>query len=117
MRILHHKTGELVWLPSSDEEGPLFPELTAYLDELDRLGVPIVLLKPKGKEVNPHGRSKCAMPRTRFERRPREKVLLADLTSGRLPPWRSNELGNAELTEQGVMALSGHRPRRPRGSM
>ena len=29
VRILHHKTGEIVWLPlSSISEGPLFPELT-----------------------------------------------------------------------------------------
>ena len=52
VRIVHHKTGELVWLPLSDEAGPLFPELTAYLDGLERLGIPIVLRKPKRKKSN-----------------------------------------------------------------
>src|SRR5262249_49934814 len=31
VRILHHKTDALVWLPLADQRGPLFPELTAYL--------------------------------------------------------------------------------------
>jgi integrase len=55
VRILHHKTGELVWLPLVDHRGPLFPELTAYLDKLERLGVPMVLLRPqrKGRPARP----------------------------------------------------------------
>ena len=56
---LHHKTGELVSLPLSDRDGPLFPELTAYLDRLQRLGVPIVLMKPKRGDKN---RAKPAKP-------------------------------------------------------
>ena len=36
VRILHHKTGELVWLPLIHSNGSLFPELTAYLDGLER---------------------------------------------------------------------------------
>lgn len=47
VRVVHHKTGEVVPLPLVDGEGPLFPELTAYLDELERLGVPIVLMRSK----------------------------------------------------------------------
>ena len=52
-RIQHHKTGELVWLPLSHSEGPFFPELDGYLESLERLGVPIVLFKPKGKREKP----------------------------------------------------------------
>jgi hypothetical protein len=45
---LHHKTGEVVWLPLvAQNSEPFFPELMAYLDTLDRLGVPIVLMQPK----------------------------------------------------------------------
>ncbi len=61
VRIFHHKTGELVWLPLSDHEGPLFPELTSYLDSLERLGVPMVLMRPKREGAparpfpGPHG--------------------------------------------------------------
>jgi hypothetical protein len=49
VRVEHHKTGEIVWLPLRDRHGPLFPELAAYLDNLERLGVPIVLMKPRAK--------------------------------------------------------------------
>ena len=47
VRVQHHKTGETVPLRLSDQDGPLFPELIEYLDGLERLGVPIVLMKPK----------------------------------------------------------------------
>jgi hypothetical protein len=39
----------MVWLPLSDAAGDLFPELTAYLDGLERIGVPVVLTQPKAK--------------------------------------------------------------------
>jgi hypothetical protein len=109
VRILHHKTGELVWLPLSDEEGPLFPELTAYLDSLDRLGVPIVLLKPKGKESKPTRPFKMRDARARVRKAARDLGLATDLTLAACRHGGLTELGNAELTEQGVMALSGHR--------
>jgi hypothetical protein len=51
IRVEHHKTGEMVWLPLRDNSGDLFPELTAYLDSLERLGVPIVLMRPKAKDA------------------------------------------------------------------
>jgi hypothetical protein len=48
VRVLHHKTGEVVWLPLVAQSGEsFFPELSAYLDTLDRLSVPIVLMQPK----------------------------------------------------------------------
>src|SRR5262249_43640071 len=37
-QIRHHKTGAKGWVPLEDEEGPLFPELEAYLSKLPRLG-------------------------------------------------------------------------------
>lgn len=40
VRIEHHKTGKLVDLPLADRDGPLFPELSEYLDGLKRLGIP-----------------------------------------------------------------------------
>ena len=49
LAVEHHKTGEMVWLPLSDAAGDLFPELTAYLDGLERIGVPVVLTQPKAK--------------------------------------------------------------------
>jgi hypothetical protein len=109
VRILHHKTGELVWLPLSDADGPLFPELTAYLDGLERLGVPIVLLSPKGKERKPARPFKLRDARARVRRAATDGKLAANLTLAACRHGGLTELGNAEITEQGVMALSGHR--------
>lgn len=89
VRILHHKTGELCLLPLSDMDGPLFPELTPYLDSLDRIGVPVVLLKPLRKKLSParpfklrdaRARVWCAakkagLPRCRFNRARRDGPL------------------------------------------
>jgi hypothetical protein len=109
VRIVHHKTGELVWLPLSDQDGPLFPELTSYLDELERLGVPIVLLKPKGKKPKPARPFKLRDARTRVRRAALKARLPSHLTLAACRHGGLTELGDAELTEQGVMALSGHR--------
>ncbi|MBS0233807.1 MAG: hypothetical protein JSR99_10000 [Proteobacteria bacterium] len=109
VRIVHHKTGELVWLPLSDEDGPLFPELTAYLDSLERLGVPIVLLKPRGKKPKPARPFKLRDARTRVRRAAKKAELPAHLTFAACRHGGLTELGDAELTELGVMALSGHR--------
>lgn len=109
VRILHHKTGELVSLPLSDEDGPLFPELTSYLDSLERLGVPIVLLKPQGKEPKPARPFKLRDARARVRRAAIKAKLPSYLTLAACRHGGLTELGDAELTEQGVMALSGHR--------
>jgi hypothetical protein len=52
VRIVHHKTGAVNFLPLVARDGQNhFPKLTAYLDGLPRLGAPIVLMqsKPLGK--------------------------------------------------------------------
>ena len=112
VRIEHHKTGALVDLPLMDRDGPLFPELTDYLDGLERLGVPIVLMKPRWL----HG-AKVATPKPFLLRTARNRVREAaraaklpdDLTLAACRHGGMTELGDADLTEQGVMALSGHR--------
>ena len=109
VRIVHHKTGELVWLPLSDDDGPLFPELTDYLDKLERLGVPIVLRKPKGHAPEPARPFKLRYARELVREAAQAAELPDDLTLGACRHGGLTELGNAELTEQGVMALSGHK--------
>jgi len=111
-RIEHHKTGALVDLPLSDRDGPLFPELTTYLDSLERLGVPIVLMKPERLRG-----AKVAVPRPFLLRTARIRVRAAaraaklpdDLTLAACRHGGITELGDAELTEQGVMAMTGHK--------
>lgn len=109
VRILHHKTGELVWLPLSDEDGALFPELTTYLDGLERLGVPVVLMKPKRGKSKPARPFKMRDARARVRKAATKGNLACDLTLAACRHGGLTELGDAELTEQGVMALSGHR--------
>jgi hypothetical protein len=113
VRVLHHKTGEVVFLPLVARTGePLFPELTAYLDTLERLGVPIVLMQPKPLGSQVPGPAKPYLLRTA-----RTRVRRAAKKAG-LPDWLTlaacrhggmTELGDAELTESGIIALSGHR--------
>ena len=109
VRILHHKTGELVWLPLSDADGPLFPELTDYLHTLERLGVPIILLKQKSKGAKLARPFKMRDARARVRKAATAAQLANDLTLSACRHGGLTELGDAELTEQGVMALSGHK--------
>jgi hypothetical protein len=81
VRVLHHKTGELVPLPLSDRDGQLFPELTTYLDGIERLGVPIVVMKskPLGKDPKINRQSlSCSAPHatTCARRRARRSYLI-----------------------------------------
>jgi hypothetical protein len=107
-RIVHHKTGELVSLPLGDASGSLFPELTAYLDGLERIGVPVVLMRPvaKGAPARPF---RLREARRRVRQAAAAARLPASLTLAACRHGGLTELGDAELTEQGVMALSGHK--------
>jgi len=111
--VVHHKTDEIVWLPLVAHNGEaLFPELTTYLDTLHHLGVPIVLMQPKPLGAQMPGPAKPFLLRTA-----RTRVRRAAKKAG-LPDWLTlaacrhggmTELGDAELTESGIIALSGHR--------
>ena len=112
VRVQHHKTGETVPLRLSDQDGPLFPELIEYLDGLERLGVPIVLMKPKRLDKDGIGPARPFLLRTarnRVRKAARAAKLPDDLTLASCRHGGLTELGDARLTEQGVMALSGHR--------
>lgn len=117
VQIFHHKTGERVWHALSDEGGPLYPELEAVLDVLPRLGVPIVLAVPK------RGRTKGQAKPYRFNvaqtliREARKAAGLGShVTLDACRHGGMTELGDADLTEQQIMALSAHRsPEAARG--
>jgi integrase len=119
VRIAHAKTGVEVWQPLSDEEGaPLFPELTAYLDGLERLGVPAVLMRPQRRNRDSQTGRLTRPPAKPFSlREARKRVRNAAAAAG-LPDWLTlaacrhggmTELGDAGATEQEVMASSGHK--------
>ncbi len=107
VRIEHHKTGAMVWAALSDSEGEFSPQLTAYLGQLPRLGVAVVLLNP----TRPRG-----PPRPFKMRDARARVRDAARAAG-LPNWLTldacrraglNEIADADLTETQEMAMSGH---------
>ncbi len=119
VQVFHHKTGERVWQPLEDELGYLFPEIEAALAELPRLGVPIVLTTGrlidgcnrrgrKGAKGEPrpysHSYAKRVVRDARRAASLPEHVTLTACRHGGM-----TELGDSELTEQQVMALSGHR--------
>jgi integrase len=106
VRVIHHKTGAIVWMPLEDATGQLYPELEAYLATLPRLGLPIVLTAGERGPARPYSKSYA-------RRRVREARIAAGLgahvTLDACRHGGMTELGDAELTEQGVMTLSGHK--------
>ena len=106
VRILHHKTGEVVLQPLQDGERSLYPELEAYLQSLPRLGTPIVVTKGSRGPSRPYAMV-YAQARVR---QARTLAGLADhVTLDACRHGGMTELGDAKLAEQGVMALSGHK--------
>lgn len=107
VRIVHHKTGERVWLPLKDDNGPLFPELMSYLDGLQHIAEAIAVVR---SEKNPEPRLVDRHRAADFVRDARKAAKLGNhVTLAACRHGGLTELGDAELTEQGVMALSGHR--------
>jgi hypothetical protein len=118
VEIFHHKTGERLWLKLEVEDRRgrrwlLYPELEARLAALPRLGVPVVMLQP---QRGPRDTTGCRPARLYSESYADHLVQKARAKAG-LPKHVTlaacrhggmTLLGDAELTEQGVMALSGH---------
>jgi hypothetical protein len=113
VQIEHHKTGETVWHQLEDKGGPFYPELEAYLADLKKLGVPIVLTPGTRGAARPYSFSYAR----RMAREARVKAgLPPHVTLTACRHGGMTELGDAELTEQGIMALSAHRsPEAARG--
>lgn len=84
----------------------LYPELEEFLEDLPRLGVPIVVTAGSRGPSRPYALVYA-------QRRVREARVRARLgvhvTLDACRHGGMTELGDAELAEQGVMALSGHK--------
>jgi hypothetical protein len=106
VQIRHHKTGVKGWSPLDDASGALYPELEAYLAALPRVGLPIVLTAGERGPARPYSIVYA-------QRRVREARVAAKLgdhvTLDACRHGGMTELGDAELTEQGVMSLSMHK--------
>ncbi len=105
IQIIHHKTGKVVWHPLEDRQGRFYPEIEDYLAGLKKLGVPIVLTPGERGAERPYSYSyaRALVRRARRLAGLPEHVTLTACRHGGM-----TELGDAELTEQGVMALSAH---------
>lgn len=106
VRIAHHKTGAEVWLPLEDADGPLFPEICAWLDRLERAAPQVAVARRQdgGTAIADRHRAGELVRAARTTAGLPSHVTFAACRHGGL-----TELGDAELTEQGVMSLSGHR--------
>ena len=106
VQVFHRKTGERIWLPLEDHEGPFFSELEARMRALKKVSDQVVVT------LNNNG---LPTPLTlryvrRVMQRAREAASLpAYVTLDACRHGGITELGDAGLTEQGVMALSGHK--------
>jgi len=105
--IRHAKTGAEVWMPLQDADGQLFfADAEMALSSLPRLGVCVVLNHAQRGLPRPYSPffAKALVRRARRAAGLPEHVTLAACRHGGM-----TELGDAALSEQGVMSLSGHR--------
>lgn len=113
VRVVHHKTSEIVWHPLQEGSERFYPELESYLAILPRLGLPIIVSPGMRGPSRPYSFSYAK----RIVRESRRAAGLPEhITMTACRHGGMTELGDAELTEQGVMSLSGHRsPEAARG--
>jgi hypothetical protein len=105
VQIEHHKTGKMIWHPLEDAEGRFYPEIEDHLAGLDKIGMSIVLTPGTRGQNRPYSYSYARS----LVRRARKKAgLPKHVTLTACRHGGMTELGDAELTEQGIMALSAH---------
>jgi hypothetical protein len=113
LRIVHHKTGAVVWHPLKEltPDGPVcfYPEAESVLDRLPRRGVPMILKAVKGGPAIPF--SIMAMDK-RVRKLRLALGLPATFTLDACRHGGMTELEAAELTDGQGRALSGHRTQR-----
>ena len=106
VRIVHHKTGEVVLHPLEVAGERFYPELEDHLADLAKITIPIVATLGERGAARPYSFSYAK----RIVREARRRAGLAEhITMTACRHGGMTELGDAELTEQGVMSLSGHR--------
>ena len=107
VNIRHRKTGVIFPLPLEDESGaPFYPELDAYLADLPRLGLPIVLTSGERGKAHPYS----MVFAQRRVREAREHASLGKhVTLDACRHGGLTEAADAGATDQGLRALSGHK--------
>jgi hypothetical protein len=104
--IRHGKTDTDLTLPLQDEDGAFYPELEAYLADLPRLGLPIVLTPGERGPARPYSLGYAQ----RRVREAREAAGLgAHVTLDACRHGGLTESADAGSTEQQLRAKSGHK--------
>jgi hypothetical protein len=115
VRVLHPKTNEENWVPLFDDAGaPLYPELMAELDAIKRERIGGLMLTRDWGERRPWPTDKGdlgQMSRT-VKEIIREAKLRDELTFTSFRHGGFTEAGDAELTDQEIMAQGRHRSRK-----
>jgi hypothetical protein len=105
VRIFHHKTGEPIWLPLSDDEGAFYPDLEARIATLNRLGTPIVLNE---SERGPDRRYSLSYARRRVRGARRAAGLPGHVTLDACRHGGLTALGDTGQTAFEIRAMSAH---------
>ena len=114
VRIIHNKTGEEVWQPLETKDGrKLYPEIEDLLAKLPRLGGSLVMFDATRAERGKPGTRQPRLYSNSYAQHVIQKVrklagLPAHVTLESCRHGGMTELGDAELTEQEIMATSGH---------
>jgi hypothetical protein len=115
VRVLHPKTSEENWVPLFDDAGaPLYPELMAELDAIKRERIGGLMLTRDWGDRRPWPTDNGdlgQMSRT-VKEIIREAKLRDELTFTSFRHGGFTEAGDAELTDQEIMAQGRHRSRK-----
>lgn len=110
IQIRQHKTGTLIWAPLHDDEGDLFPGIAERLDGTTRRGTQIVMRDRPTREglflpYDEHLFRKHVRVVRRAAKLPATFTMMSCRHGG------LTELGDAEATDQEMMAMGGHKTR------
>ncbi|MBF0305953.1 MAG: site-specific integrase [Alphaproteobacteria bacterium] len=111
IRVRQHKTGEMVWVPLSDEHGALFPGLITRMDATPRRGTLIVMRDVADRRRRAFLPYKVDHFRHLFREIADAAGLPKELTFMAFRHGGLTELGDAGATDQELMSHSGHRSR------
>ncbi len=112
VNLRHHKNrrgDENTFLRLYDGETALFPELTERLDKAPKHGIFVVLTEAKGGDAHkPYERTYFAqvVRLIRDEAKPPKSLTFTSFRHG-----GTTELGDAEISDQGALSLTGHKTR------
>jgi hypothetical protein len=106
--IRHRKNGVVVPLPLDDEESgePFYPELDAYLAELPRLGLPIVLTSGERGPAHPYS---MVYAQRRVRQARQRAGLGAHVTLDACRHGGLTEQADAGNSDQRIRTVSGHK--------